>query len=223
MLQSIFMKEWLKTRMAVVLVFVASLGLCAYLLIDAHRLIAINGVMPVWDTLLGRDTLLLELLEFVPLIAGILLGCTQMLPEMLQKRIKLTLHLPIENWKAIGIMVLYGVIIMLGLLVLNIGLCYAVLQIWLPAEMLRHIFLTVLVWYVAGIQAYLFTVWIVLEPTWRMRIPEMLFSGVCLRMFYVSIMPETYNAFLPILAVFTILFAGVPMLSIARFKEGKGL
>ena len=132
MLRSIFMKEWLKTRMAVVLVFVASLGLCAYLLIDAHHLIAINGVMPVWDTLLGRDTLLLELLEFVPLIAGILLGCTQMLPEMLQKRIKLTLHLPIENWKAIGIMVLYGVIIMLGLLVLNIGLCYAVLQIWLP-------------------------------------------------------------------------------------------
>ena len=104
-----------------------------------------------------------------------------MLPEMLQKRIKLTLHLPIENWKAIGIMVLYGVIIMLGLLVLNIGLCYAVLQIWLPAEMLRHIFLTVLVWYVAGIQAYLFTVWIVLEPTWRMRIAEMLFAGVCLQ------------------------------------------
>ena len=91
------MKEWLKTRMAVVLIFVASLGLCAYLLIDTHRLIAVNGVMPVWDTLLGRDTLLLELLEFVPLIAGILLGCTQMLPEMLQKRIKLTLHLPIEN------------------------------------------------------------------------------------------------------------------------------
>ena len=154
MLRNIFMKEWLKTRMAVVLVFVASLGLCAYLLIDAHRLIAINGVMPVWDTLLERDTLLLELLEFVPLIAGILLGCTQMLPEMLQKRIKLTLHLPIENWKAIGIMVLYGVIIMLGLLVLNIGLCYAVLQIWLPTEMLRHIFLTVLVWYVAGISFY---------------------------------------------------------------------
>ena len=74
MLKSIFTKEWLKTRMAVVLIFVVSMALCAYLLVDAHRLIVINGLMPVWDTLLSRDTLLLEPLEFLPLIAGILLA-----------------------------------------------------------------------------------------------------------------------------------------------------
>ena len=223
MLKSIFTKEWLKTRMAVVLIFVVSMALCAYLLVDAHRLIVINGLMPVWDTLLSRDTLLLEPLEFLPLIAGILLAVTQMLPEMQQKRIKLTLHLPIANWKAIGAMLLYGIVIMLALLLLNLGTCFIALACWLPAEMLRHIFLTVLVWYIAGIQAYIFAVWIVLEPTWRMRIPELLFAAACLWMFFVSIMPETYNTFLPILALFTILFLPLPMLSIARFKQGKGL
>ncbi len=223
MLRSIFFKEWLKTRRAVAAVCVVSLGLCAYLLLSMRQLLQSHGIMPVWDTLLNRDTLLLEWLEPVPLVAGILLGCSQMLPEMLQKRIKLTLHLPVANWKAIGAMELYGIAVMAGLAAVNLGLCYGVMAIWLPREMLRHIFLTVAVWYLAGIQAYLFTIWIVLEPTWKMRMAELLFAGICLRMFYISTMPETYNAFLPMLCAFTLLFCGLPMLSIERFREGKGL
>lgn len=209
--------------MAVVLSLTASVGLCIYLLIDIRRTLASHGTMAVWDTLLGRDTLLIEALEWVPLVVGILVGCTQMLPEMLQKRIKLTLHLPVENWKAVGAMVLYGVVVMVALGVVNLGLCAGVMAAWLPREMLQHIFLTALVWYVAGIQAYLFCVWIILEPTWRMRIAELLFAGVYLRMFYLTTMPETYNAFLPVLGVMAVLFMGLPMLSIARFKSGKGL
>ncbi len=223
MLRSIFFKEWLKTRRTVAAVCVVSLGLCAYLLLSMRQLLQSHGIMPVWDTLLNRDTLLLEWLEPVPLVAGILLGCSQMLPEMLQKRIKLTLHLPVANWKAIGAMELYGIAVMAGLAAVNLGLCYGVMAIWLPREMLRHIFLTVAVWYLAGIQAYLFTIWIVLEPTWKMRMAELLFAGICLRMFYISTMPETYNAFLPMLCAFTLLFCGLPMLSIERFREGKGL
>ena len=57
----------------------------------------------------------------------------------------------------------------------------------------------------------------------RGRILNLLLAVVCLRMFFVSIMPETYNAFLPILIAFTILFLALPMLSIARFQDGKGL
>ncbi len=223
MIRSIFFKEWLKTRIVVVLSLLFSLCLCGYLLIDAHRLIATHGMMPVWDTLLSRDTLLLEWLEYVPVLVGVVLGCAQMIPEMLQKRIKLTLHLPIPAWQSVGTMTLYGVLFMLVLAATNLGLCTGVMAVWFPREILRHIFLTVLVWYVAGVQAYLFAVWIVLEPTWGRRILNLLFAGVCLRMFFVSIMPETYNAFLPILGAFTLLFCALPMLSIARFQEGKGL
>lgn len=223
MLRSLFFKEWLKTRMAVILALVATIGLCAYILLDVSRLIAANGMMPVWDTLLNRDTILIELLRFVPLIVGILLGVTQILPEMTQKRIKLTLHLPVDNWKSIGTMVLYGAVVMLVLAVLNLGVCFVVLQCWLPAEILKHIFLTAIVWYLAGILAYFFTVWITLEPTWKMRIPELLFAAACLRGFYMSPMPEVYNAFLPIMVVFTMLCSALPMLSIDRFKKGLGL
>lgn len=223
MLRSLFFKEWLKTRMAVILVAVASMGLCAYILITTGRMIEANSMMPVWDTLLNRDMVLIELLRYVPLIAGILLGVTQILPEMTQKRIKLTLHLPVDNWKSIGTMVLYGAVVMLGLALLNLGTCFIVLRCWLPAEILRHIFLTALVWYVAGILAYFFTVWITLEPTWKMRIPELLFAAACLRGFYMSSMPEVYNAFLPIMVVFTLLCSTLPMLSIDRFKQGLGL
>ena len=223
MIKSLFFKEWLKTRMAVILSVVATMGLCAYILLNVSRVIDSHGMMAVWDTLLNRDTLLIELLRFVPLVIGILLGVTQVLPEMAQKRIKLTLHLPIDNWKSIGTMVLYGAVVMVGLAVLNLGTCLIVMCQWLPTEILWHIFLTALVWYLAGVLAYFFTVWITLEPTWNMRIPELLFAAACLRGFYMSPMPEAYNAFLPIMVVFTILCSALPMLSIDRFKQGLGL
>ena len=223
MVRSLFFKEWLKTRMAVVLAGVATMGLCAYLLITIGRVMESHGMMAVWDTLLNRDTLLIEPLRFVPIVVGVLLGVAQILPEMTQKRIKLTLHLPIENWKNIGIMVLYGAVVMAGLAVLNLGVCFGVMSVWLPAEILKHIFLTAVVWYLAGLLAYFFTVWVVLEPTWKLRIPEMLFAAACLRGFYMSTMPEAYNAFLPIMAVFTVLCSALPLLSIDRFKKGLGL
>lgn len=223
MIKSLFFKEWLKTRMAVILSMVATMGLCAYILLNISRVIASHGMMAVWDTLLNRDTLLIELLRFVPLVIGILLGVTQVLPEMAQKRIKLTLHLPVDNWKSIGTMVLYGAVVMVGLAVLNLGTCLVVMCRWLPIEILWHIFLTALVWYLAGVLAYFFTVWIALEPTWKMRIPELLFAAACLRGFYMSPMPEAYNAFLPIMVVFIILCSALPMLSIDRFKQGLGL
>lgn len=223
MVRSLFFKEWLKTRMAVVLAGVATMGLCAYLLITIGRVMESHGMMAVWDTLLNRDTLLIEPLRFVPIVVGVLLGVAQILPEMTQKRIKLTLHLPIENWKSIGIMVLYGAVVMAGLAVLNLGVCFGMMSVWLPAEILKHIFLTAVVWYLAGLLAYFFTVWVVLEPTWKLRIPEMLFAAACLRGFYMSTMPEAYNAFLPIMAVFTVLCSALPLLSIDRFKKGLGL
>ena len=223
MVRSLFFKEWLKTRMAVVLAGVATMGLCAYLLITIGRVMESHGMMAVWDTLLNRDTLLIEPLRFVPIVVGVLLGVAQILPETTQKRIKLTLHLPIENWKSIGIMVLYGAVVMAGLAVLNLGVCFGVMSVWLPAEILKHIFLTAVVWYLAGLLAYFFTVWVVLEPTWKLRIPEMLFAAACLRGFYMSTMPEAYNAFLPIMAVFTVLCSALPLLSIDRFKKGLGL
>ncbi len=223
MIRSIFFKEWLKTRIVVILSVLLSLALCAYLLLSTSRLIDLNGTMPVWDTLLNRDVVLIELLRYLPLIVGVLLGIAQCLPEMTQKRIKLTLHLPIDNWKSIGCMVLYGAIVMIVLAVLDLGVCLIVLAKWLPAELLLRIFLTACVWYLAGLLAYFFAIWIALEPTWKMRILELIFAGACMRGFFMSTMPETYNAFLPIMLIFTILCAALPMISINRFKQGIGL
>lgn len=223
MLRSLFFKEWLKTRIAVCITLTASLALCAYLLLTARRVMTSHGMMPVWDMLLNRDTLLIEPLRFVPLVAGVVLGVVQILPEMTQKRLKLMLHLPVANWQSVGAMVLYGVTVMAALATADLAVCMGVMAAWLPAELLRHIFLTAAVWYLAGVLAYLFTVWICMEPTWKGRVAEMLFAGACLRGFYISAMPEAYNAFLPIMAVFTALCGMLPMMSVWRFKKGIGL
>lgn len=76
-------------------------------------------------------------------------------------------------------------------------------------------------WYVAGLAAYFFTAWICLEPTWKMRVLDLLVAVAVLRIFFISETPEAYNDFLPLLVVYTLLASALPFWSVMRFKNGK--
>lgn len=53
-----------------------------------------QGGSHLWEILLSRDVVFIETLTYIPLLAGLLLAIVQFVPEMQQKRLKLTLHLP---------------------------------------------------------------------------------------------------------------------------------
>ena len=60
-----------------------------------------------------------------------------------------------------------------------------------------------------------------LEPTWKRRVLNLVISVLLLRIFFLAPAPEAYNAFLPWLAIYTLLTASLSWLSIARFKAGE--
>lgn len=223
MLNSIFYKEWLKTRLAVCLIWTATTGVIAYLLLALRSTIATSGAVETIATMLGRDMIFVNLTQFIPLLAGVCLAVVQWLPEMQNKRIKLTLHLPVSYLKSIGLMLCYGIVCLLAMTVVNLGLLWAVETIWLPAELIRHTLLTMLTWYLGGIAGYLLVSWIILEPVWKMRVAAMCMAGPLLALFYLTPQPETYNRFLPILMFLTGICVLLPYYSIYRFKTGKGL
>ena len=118
-------------------------------------------------------------------------------------------------------MVGYGVVVLLIMFALTLLYFYLSLSTVLAFELVNHIIITAVVWFLAGILSYLLTSWIVLEPTWKMRILATIISVLLLKIFFFNVAGEAYNAFLPILIIYTIVLSSLSYLSVIRFKEGK--
>ena len=221
MIKSIFYKEWLKLRLFWCLAVVVHIGLIAYLLLSLRTTLLASGVVETWATMIGRDVLMVNQLMYLPLVTGVVLALCQWLPEMQIKRIRLTLHLPINYTVSIGMMLLNS---LLGLMIL-FGLDAAILgiveHIWLPRELVWRTFLTCLPWFIGGLLGYSITSWCILEPQWRIRCVNLLIGAPLVSICFITNQPAAYTGMLPWLIVLLITTVCLPFYSIYRFKLGK--
>lgn len=220
-MNAIFYKEWIKTRWYFLLAVVTTLGFSGYCMLRISRVIELKGIEHVWEVMLQRDAIFIDMLQFIPLLAGILMAVVQFVPEMQRKCLKLTLHLPCPELKMVGTMLLAGLLLLTVCFASNLLLMDIYLKNVLASELKAHILLTALPWYLAGVSGYLLVSWICLEPTWKYRVFNLVIAVLLLRIFFLSSTPEAYNRFLPWLALYTLLTASFSWLSILRFKAGK--
>ena len=161
MKKAIFYKEWIKTHRYFWLALIVSSVFVIYALLQLQRVIGFKGVEHLWEILLSRETVFIELLTYVPLAIGVLLALVQFVPEIQQKRLKLTLHLPYPQRSMIGLMLAAGLVQLGIIFVLNYLTLWA--QSILAPELVARILLTSLPWYLCGITGYLFAAWICLN------------------------------------------------------------
>lgn len=218
--KAIFFKEWLKTRRYFLLMGIVSAGFTLYAILRIARVVSFKGAEHLWAILLTRETVFIETLTFLPLICGILLAIVQFVPEMTQKRLKLTLHLPYPQQKMIFMMLGIGLLLLSVLFGAQNLVLAGYLQSIVPAELVSRILLTSLPWFICGLSAYLFTAAVCLEPAWQMRaVNALVFAGTA-RLHFLSTTPEAYNSFIGLLFCVAICTALLPLRSVGRFKEG---
>lgn len=124
------------------------------LLYAPHQpVVEMKGAAHVWEVMLQRDVIFIDMLQYIPLIAGILMAIVQFVPEMQRKCLKLTLHLPYPELKMTGNMLLSGLVLLLVCFASNFLLMEVYLNGILAHELKNHILLTALTWYLARISA----------------------------------------------------------------------
>ena len=157
MKKAIFYKEWIKTRRYFPIALIVSVIFIIYALLGIQRVINFRGVAHLWEILLSRDVVFIETLTYIPLLAGLLLAIVQFVPEMQQKRLKLTLHLPYPQNRMLMLMLIAGLSELTVIYLINYLILYAYLQNILAPELTDRILLTSLPWYIGGITAYSLT------------------------------------------------------------------
>ena len=147
MKKAIFYKEWIKTRRYFPIALIVSVIFIIYALLGIQRVINFRGVAHLWEILLSRDVVFIETLTYIPLLAGLLLAIVQFVPEMQQKRLKLTLHLPYPQNRMLMLMLIAGLSELTVIYLINYLILYAYLQNILAPELTDRILLTSLPWY----------------------------------------------------------------------------
>ncbi|MBR1783474.1 MAG: hypothetical protein IJ753_08190 [Bacteroidales bacterium] len=216
----ILYKEWLKTRwvlLGIVLVFAA---VTFYCFLNLTKVVEIRGGGLLWEAMVEKDALLVDIFRYLPAVAGAFLALAQFVPEVQHKRLKLTLHLPYPQKRMLLVMVAIGLLILTVLYALQAGVSAFLLAQWVPVELVSRVFRTTLVWYLAGWAAYLFTSALCLEPTWKTRVLVLMVASAFLYLLFLSGVPEAYNGFLPWLVAYTLLSGVLLFHGVARFKEG---
>ncbi len=220
MIRSLFYKEWIKTWKILLLALVAFAAFLLYTFINVQEMFRVSGAVAVWTDTLLKDINVLSKLQWLPLVVSILFGLSQFVPEMTNKRLKLTLHLPMPEDKITFAMLAYGVLCLLALY----GIVYATiligLQMYYPAELVLAMFNASLPWFMAGLIGYLLVAWICLEPVWRQRVFNSLIAVYTLTFFMLTAKSGAFAPFIPYLMAATLVVFFFSFYSMCRFKDG---
>ena len=201
--------------------FALTVALTVYAMIVINRLITLKGVEHLWMIMLLKDNTFVEILKYLPLAVGVAIGAAQMVPEMQQKRLKLTLHLPFPQMRLCIMMLGFGLASCALVFVVQwmaVGVFYARI---IPSQLVWRVLLTMLPWYAAGLMGYLFTAAVCLEGTWSRRVIVSLLGIAMVMVCYLQPAPEAYNAFIFLIMGYVCVLLALPLGSVMRFKEGR--
>lgn len=221
MIQALLFKEWIKTRRVVTLIGIIFVALIIYTLINTGQQFRIGGAVQIWSTVILKDMPILPgFAQWIPLLAGLLLGVSQFAPEMHDKRLKLTLHLPMLETKIMSVLLFFGIGILLFIFLLSYLVLSFSFSFYYPSEIIKAMIWANLPYLLAGVFGYLFAAWISLEPVWRQRIGYTLAAIGFLSFLFIRSVSGAYMPFMPYLVVLMVLFFFFPFYSMYRFKDG---
>ncbi|MDR1666394.1 MAG: hypothetical protein LBS03_01685 [Bacteroidales bacterium] len=219
MYTSLLYKEWIKSRRAIWLLLAVFAGVGAYLLLATAKQYQADATA-YWEFIVQNSDIQTGRMKYLPLAAGILLAIVQLTPEMHNRRLKLTLHLPLDESKTLCTILGFGMTTLAVLFTVTVAALLAGLRVYLSPEMVFADFISLLPWMLGGMAAYLTAAWICLEPVWKQRILNLL-PGTCwVSFFYTGALPGAYVPFLPWLVALIVAGFFFPFYSTARFKHG---
>ncbi|QZE15244.1 hypothetical protein K4L44_05265 [Halosquirtibacter laminarini] len=213
-------KEGKKLKWTIIFMFCAYMLLFGYLYFKVNRAIRFTGLEHLWDVVVNRNQFLFGELKFFPLACGIVFALAQYVPEMIQNRIKLSLHLPLKEstiiWNMLGFG--YGSLTILFLWIMITLTCY--LQSIFPIQIILNIWTTILPWIFAGYMGYGLAAWICMEPSWRRRALNLIIGAAIIPFFFLSNVPGAYQGTLIYCMTLPLYVVGFSFLSVYRFKTG---
>lgn len=221
MFKSLIYKEWLKTRWFFAGFLLLGLVAIAVLFLKVQHDFKFYEGQNYWNTILFQGLTYFASFKFIPLVGGIIVGISQYFPETVEKRIKLTFHLPVDENKVLLQMMAYGSLLLTAAYVCLFAFFLIMSNVFFPKEIIMDALTSITPWFLSGYAAYFLIGLIVLEPIWRYRFIYLIISGFFVSFYLKSAINGAYAPMNIILAVFTITLSISLLFSGYRFRKGE--
>jgi hypothetical protein len=169
MFTSIAYKEWLKIRWTYLAMIAVLLGVIITILLDLRHLMTMERPTNVWSYIILMQYPFYGPMRYIPLLVGCAIAVAQFVPEVVQSRLKLSLHLPLGENRVLLWMVAYGAVVVAALFIVAALALIAIALRTFPLEVTWSMVLTMAPWYLAGMTGYFLTAIVVVEPRWVRR------------------------------------------------------
>lgn len=188
---------------------------------NVSRGLRMAGGQHIWEMIVQKGITFTDFIKYIPLLAGMLLALIQYIPEMTNKRLKLTLHLPMNESKIMLSMLFFGLISLILIFSAFYNALYMGLDHYFCTEVAKWNIDEVKPWFLGGLMAYLLTAWICIEPVWKQRILNSVIALSIIWLFYFDETPEAYLPFIWCLAILIVVSVSFSFYSLVRFKDGE--
>lgn len=221
MLKAILYKEWIKLRWAVIIIAGLTVLSLAYSTGMINYYVEFQGASRNWLYVIAKSLLLknIMVIKILPLITGLTFALLQFIPEMVQKRMRLSYHLPIHEKKLLFSSIGIGFMFLLAeIIFLFLGL-WMVISFTYPAEIVQKILISTIPWFLGGSAIYFLLSFIILETSWFYRI---IYGIVAYGLIELNFRASTYDQYL-FLWIFILIVAVMPitiLFSGHRFRRG---
>jgi hypothetical protein len=221
MWKSILYKEWLKLKWIFAFSTFAGLMAVGSIFLNVKHDILFSGATSYWYSVLFMGFQYFQLLKYIPLAIGIAIGLAQYFPETVNKRIKLSFHLPVDENKVLVTMILCGTISLIVSFGLMFLLFWGLSIRYFPEEIVRAAIISVTPWFLSGFSIYYFIGLIVLEPVWKYWILYGLAGFAFITLYMEPSVAGAFGPINPILLVLTGLLSISLLFSANRFRKGE--
>ena len=221
MFKSLIYKEWIKTRWFMAGYLLLGIIAVGLLFLDVQHDFKFSGANNIWNSILFQYYPYYSTFKFIPLVGGIILGISQYFPETVEKRIKLTYHLPVNENKILLQMMSYGSIILLSCFAILFLIFWTISSQYFPKEIVNDAIVSILPWFLAGFTSYYLIGLIVLEPIWRYRFLYIIVSAFFISIYLRQAINAAYQPMNAFLIVSTAVSSIVLIFSGYRFRKGE--
>lgn len=221
LLGPIYYKEYLKVRWPWMTLLILNSLLMAYVFIETRRLFVLDHAELVWYRVMHLNQIYYSLFKYAPVITGLLLSGFQYLPEMINERLRLSLHLPVSPHRLILAHLLVGLTALSLVVFLDMGALALISARYFPVEAVAMALWTALPWCLAGMAAYLGVTLGLLEPNYRLRVANLIVAAGVAGLFLLPVTPGGYRQCLPVLVVPLLLLIPAVLLPAYRFRYRK--
>lgn len=223
MWKSVIYKEWLKIRWFVFIF--AALGILAVgnIFLKVKHDFAFNEATTYLYRILFMKYQYFSygLFKFIPVFSALAIAVAQFFPETVNKRIKLTFHLPLNENKVLIMMMLFGTICLLIMFLLTFGLFLFLSALFFPAEIIQAALISIAPWFLSGFVIYYLVALIVLEPVWKFRVLYLIVAAAFIPIYLEPAVAGAYAPAIPVLVVCVIILSISLLFSGYRFRKGE--